>query len=347
MAGKIKGCGALKDRLTAAGVAAISVPGRYPDGGGLFLQVDATGAKRWLQRIMFRGRRHDMGLGPVDLVTLADARKAAKANKNLMRDGVDPIAEKTRAKGVPSFMEACQHVIAIKSEELRNAKHLNQWRSTLATYADPVFGHRKVSEVSKDDVVRALQPIWVDKTETATRLRGRIEAVLDWSTAKGYRAGDNPARWDGNLEFFLPAPSKVAKKSHHPAVPVEEMPRWWKNIRHRSAMSAAALSFMALTWARSGEIRGMTWAEVDMDAALWIVPAARMKAGKEHRTPLTADAIAILTRLPRTSSPFVFQAARGGMLSDMSLSMLMRRQTEMACVDTPACASDFVISMIK
>ena len=336
MVGKLKGSVHTKDRLTAAGVAAFKVPGRYPDGGGLFLQVDATGSKRWIQRIMFRGRRHDIGLGPVDLVSLAEARKAAKVNKELTRKGVDPLEEKSRAKGIPTFAEAAKVVIEIKAKGLKNEKHVDQWRNTLATYAEPVFGHRRLNEIDQQDVLRALEPIWVEKTETATRVRARIEAILDWATVSKFRTGDNPARWENNLEFLLPAPSKVAKKDHHPAVPVPQMPRWWKDISGRPGMASKALRFVALTWARSGEVRGMTWDEVDLATAMWVVPASRMKAEKEHRTPLTADAVALLNSLARTSSPYVFPAARGGMLSDMALSMMMRRMNDMADIDAQA-----------
>ena len=336
MAGKQKGSIHTKDRLTAAGVAAFKLPGRYPDGGGVFLQVDASGSKRWIQRIMFRGRRHDIGLGPIDLVSLADARKAAKVNKELTRKGVDPLAEKERAKGIPTFSEAAKLVIEIKAKGLKNAKHVDQWRNTLATYAEPVFGHRRVNEIDQQDVVRALQPIWVEKTETANRLRGRIEAILDWATVSKFRAGDNPARWNGNLEFLLPAPSKVAKKAHHPSVRVAEMPRWWRDVSRRPGMASKALRFVALTWARSGEVRGMTWDEVDLEGARWDVPAERMKAKKAYCAPLTADAVALLQSLPRTSSPYVFPADRGGMLSDMALSMLMRRVNDIAEGDAMA-----------
>ncbi len=336
MAGKQKGIAHTKDRLTAAGVAALKLQGRYPDGGGLFLQVDATSSKRWIQRIMFRGRRHDLGLGPADLVTLAEARKAARLNKELMRKGVDPLAEKSRAKGIPTFAEAAGMVIEIKAKELRNAKHLDQWRSTIVTYANPFFGNRMVNEIDRQDVLRALQPIWVEKTETATRLRGRIETILDWATVSGFRSGDNPARWGGNLEHLLPAPNKVAKKAHHPSIPVAEMPRWWKDISGRPGMASKALRFVALTWARSGEVRGMTWDEVDLERARWDVPAERMKARKAYCAPLTADAVALLKSLPRTSSAYVFPAAQGGMLSDMALSMLMRRMNDMADIDALA-----------
>jgi integrase len=330
MPGKLKGKGHAKNRLSAAFVAAAKEPGRYLDGQGLFLQVDATGGRRWLQRLMVRGRRHDIGIGPADLVTLAEARKMASGNKELARKGIDPMTDRERAKGIPTFDEAAAQVIELKSKELRNPKHVMQWRSTIATYASPAFGNRKVSEVDQYDVLRALEPIWEGKTETATRLRGRIETILDWSAVKGYRSGLNPALWKGNLEFLLPSPSKVAVKEHHPAVHVDEMPYWWAHLVRARGMAARALEMIALTWCRSGEVRGMTWAEVDLKTGMWIIPASRMKAGREHRVPLVPDALALLRSLPRTSSPFVFHAERGGALSDMALSMAMRRMHKMA-----------------
>lgn len=330
MPGKVKGKGHTKDKLSAAFVASVTEPGRYLDGAGLFLQVDATGGKRWLQRLMVAGRRHDIGIGPVDLVTLSEARKAARSNKEMARRGIDPMTEREKAKGIPTFDEAAAQVIDLKAKELSNPKHLMQWRSTIAAYASPAFGNRKVSEVDRHDVLRALKPIWEGKTETATRLRGRIETILDWAEVSGHRSGLNPARWKGNLEHLLPSPTRVAVKEHHPAVPVEDMPAWWAQLVRRHGMAARALEMIALTWCRSGEVRGMTWAEVDLAAGMWVIPASRMKAGREHRVPLVPEAVALLQRLPRTSSAFVFHAERGGALSDMALSMAMRRMHDLA-----------------
>ncbi|MDP3264219.1 MAG: tyrosine-type recombinase/integrase [Tabrizicola sp.] len=333
MAGKVKGSGHVKDKLSAAFVASVTSPGRYLDGAGLFLQVDATGGKRWLQRLMVNGRRHDLGIGPADLVTLAEARKLARANKEMARRGIDPITDREKAKGTPTFDEAAAQVIDLKAKELSNPKHLMQWRNTTASYASPAFGNRKVSDLDRQDVLRALKPIWESKTETATRLRGRIETILDWAEVSGYRSGPNPARWAGNLEHLLPSPSKVAKKEHHPAVPVDEMPRWWDHLVRVRGMAPQALKMVTLTWCRSKEVRGMTWGEVDLTAGMWVIPADRMKAKREHRVPLVPDAVALLKKIPRTSSPFVFHAVRGGALSDMALSMSMRRLHEVAEAD--------------
>jgi integrase len=188
-------------------------------------------------------------------------------------------------------VEACEAVIAKKAKELQNAKHLDQWRNTLASYAAPVFGRRKVSDITRDDVLRALEPIWIDKTETATRLRGRIEYVLDWATVAGQRTGDNPAMWKGGLEHLLPSPSNVATKGHHPALAVGDATRWWYEMPFADGLAARALQFLALTWARSGEVRGATWSEIDLDRGVWIIPASRMKAEREHWVPLSPVAV--------------------------------------------------------
>ncbi len=326
MLGKIKGKAHLKDRLSAAFVASVKVPRRYQDGGGLFLQVDATGAKRWGQRLMVRGKRHDLGIGPLDLVSLAKARELARGNRELARKGVDPMAERARARGIPTFDQAAEKVLETKAKELRNRKHLDQWRNTLATYAAPFLGHRKVNEINRQDVLRALEPIWTTKTETASRLRGRIETVLDWAAVAGHRTGDNPARWAGGLEHLLPSPAKVATKGHHPAVAVDDAPRWWYAMTYRDGIAARALQFAALTWARSGEVRGATWAEIDLERDLWIIPASRMKKEREHRVLLSPVAVALLKTLPRLDgNPLVFPAPRGGQLSDMTLSACMKR----------------------
>ena len=317
--------------LTAALVRSVQEPGKYHDGGGLglFLRVDPNGARFWVQRVTIRGKRRELGLGSPPLVPLAEAREKATANKRLARDGGDPLAEKRKARDVLTFGQAVDRYLEHKLSEFRNDKHRKQWRSTLDTYAAPVLGARPVAEIETRDVLRVLQPIWSDKTETASRLRGRIEAVLSWATVAGHRAGDNPARWGGNLSELLAKPGKVAKATNHAALSLADAPRWWADLAKREGMAARALQFLAMTVARSGEVRGMTWAEVDLDKALWIVPAARMKAGREHRVPLTREAVELLQALPRMAgSPYVFFAPQGGMLSDMTLSAVMRRMQE-------------------
>ncbi|MCT8330912.1 tyrosine-type recombinase/integrase [Albidovulum sediminis] len=334
MAGKSKG--AHKDKqLSAAFVRSVTEPGTYIDGNGLMLKVDKSGAKRWVQRLMVSGARVDMGLGPVSLVSLADARAKALDNRRVARSGGDPRPEKVAV--APSFTEAMEKVLARKEAEFSNAKHRLQWRSTLETYALPIIGRMKLSDIEPSDILRVLSQevdgeggsLWQARTETATRLRRRIEAVLSWATVAGHRSGDNPARWKGNLDHMLPAPSKISETIHHPALKLSDAQRWWRQLTRREGMAALALSFLALTWARSGEVRAMEWDEVDLDKAMWVVPARKMKMGREHRVPLPSQAVDLLKKVPREGdSPLVFPAPRGGLLSDMSLSACMRRMHE-------------------
>ena len=317
--------------LTAAKVNSEKAPGKYHDGGGtgLFLRIDPNGARFWIQRITIRGKRREIGLGSPPKVKLADARELANENKRLARAGGDPIAAKRKSQDVLTFSAAMAEYLAGKQAEFSSEKHAKQWEATLQAYAVPKLGDKLVADIDTQDVLRVLKPIWEDKTETASRLRGRIEAVLSWATVSGHRAGDNPARWKGNLAELLPKPGKVADKGNQPALALADVPRWWRDLERRDGMAARALQFAAMTAARSGEIRGMTWAEVDLDRGLWTVPADRMKAGREHRVPLTAEAVALLKGLPRmVGSAIVFFAPRGGMLSDMTISAVMRRMQE-------------------
>ncbi|WP_412505790.1 tyrosine-type recombinase/integrase [Roseovarius sp. SYSU LYC5161] len=289
---------------------------------GLLLQVTPTGARSWLLRITVKGKRRQIGLGSYPDVTLAQARERARGVKDMIWQGIDPLAEKRRL----TFSQAMEKTLEARTAEFRNEKHKKQWRSTLDAYAVPVLGDMAVSDIGVSDVLRVLEPIWATKTETASRLRGRIEAVLSWATVGGHRTGDNPARWRGNLDAVLPKPGKVAKVKHNPALSLADAADWFTDLRKRDGMATRALEFVALTAARSGEVRGATWAEIDLDAAVWIIPAERMKAGKEHRVPLTQEAVALLKALPRMKgSDYVFPAARGGALSDMALSACMKR----------------------
>lgn len=312
--------------LTDRGIKAKAEPGMYADGNGLYLKIEKSGAKRWVQRLVIRGRRTDLGLGSVSLVSLAAARAQALENRKIARAGGDPVQEQRSADAVPSFDAAVERYLEIKLAEFRNDKHRKQWRSSLNRYASPIIGSLKVSDITLRDVLRVLEPIWAEKTETASRIRGRIEAVLAWATVAGHREGENAARWKGNLDQMLAKPSKVAKTGNFSALSPDDAARWWGDLQRRSGMAAQALQFLTLTVARSGEVRGMTWDEVDLEKALWTVPAQRMKAGREHRVPLTGAALSLLMLLPRMkASPYVFFAPRGGMLSDMSISAVMRR----------------------
>lgn len=289
---------------------------------GLHLQVTPTNARSWLLRVTIKGKRRQIGLGAFPDVTLAQARERARGVKDQIWNGIDPLAEKRRL----TFAQAMEKTLDARMAEFRNEKHKKQWRSTLDNYAIPVLGNMAVSDIDVSDVLRVLEPIWTTKTETASRLRGRIEAVLSWATVGGHRTGDNPARWRGNLDAVLPKPSKVSKVRHNPALSLKDAPEWFADLRKRDGMATRALEFVALTGARSGEVRGATWDEIDLESGMWIIPADRMKAGKEHRVPLTQEAITLLKALPQIEgSPYVFPAALGGALSDMSLSACMRR----------------------
>lgn len=301
---------------------------------GLIMQITPNGGRTWLLRVHVGGRRREIGLGGFPDVTLAGARERAREAKDKIRNGIDPVEERraaraalvaARGRGL-TFTDAVDRYLAAKLEAFRNAKHRQQWRNTLETYAMPELGKMLAHDIAVQDVLRVLEPIWQTKTETASRLRGRIEAVLSWATVAGHRTGDNPARWAGNLKELLPAPSKVAKEGNHPAIQIADAPRWFAALRKRDGMGSRALEFTALTAARSQEVRGVRWDEIDLDAAMWVVPAARMKMEREHRVPLTADALEMLLALPRfEGNPLVFPAPRGGEMSDMTLSATMKR----------------------
>ncbi|MBI1417970.1 MAG: DUF4102 domain-containing protein [Limimaricola sp.] len=319
------------NRLTAALVRNVKEPGKYHDGGGsgLYLRVEKNGAKFWVQRITFGGRRRELGMGSPPVVTLAMARDKAIDNRRLILAGGDPLRQKWDTKTRSTFAEVVESYLTAKLGEFKNEKHRKQWRSTLDSYAIPVLGRESIHNIQVKDVLGVLEPIWTTKTETASRLRQRIEAVFSWAIASEIRQGDNPARWKGNLSEMLPKPGKLTKGAHFPALALADAPRWWRALLKRDGMAAKALQFACLTASRSGEVRGMIWGEVDLDKALWIIPAERMKAGREHREPLSAPAVELLRRLPRlVHSPYVFFAPQGGMLSDMSVSAVMRRMQE-------------------
>lgn len=299
--------------------------GRHGDGRGLFLYVKASGARSWVLRYQTHGRRHDLGLGAYPDVTLAIAREKALEARQLIAAGGDPIAAKRQAKP-KTFKDAALELIESKRHGWKNAKHAAQWTSTLETYVFPKLGPMQVVNVTTADVVGALKPIWSLKPETANRVRQRIEAVLDYASALGIREGDNPARWRGHLDHLLPKPKKVRAVKHHPALPHADIADFMADLSNRTGVAANALAFTILTAARSGETRGMLWSEIDLENKIWTVPAQRMKAGKEHRVPLTPETIALLG--PRRSDDelvFESQAKLGKPISDMSMTAVLRR----------------------
>lgn len=313
-------------------------PGMYSVGGvaGLYFRVTPAGTCNWILRANINGKRCDMGLGGFPDVGLADARKRAKEEREKIDNGVDRIAERRTVRSDKAAervaaltFEQCAHkYIDAKSPEWKNAKHLGQWRTTLEMYAFPVLGKVLVRDVAQPQVLQVLEPIWHTKTETAKRLRGRIENILDWAAARGFRAkSDNPARWRGHLDMLLAAPKKIAKPVHHPALPYTEVGEFMVELSAREGISALALRFCIFTAVRSGEVRGCTWDEIDLRSKLWVIPAKRMKAGREHRVPLSTDAIAILKTMKEISSTgLVFPSAREDRpLSDMSLTAVLRR----------------------
>jgi integrase len=323
-------------------VSRLTSPGLHFVGGvaGLALQVLPSGGRSWILRLTVGKKRRDMGLGGYPDVPLADARAAARAAREKARGGVDPIEEGRAARSklaasqaaAQTFKECAEKYIAGKQSEWSNKKHGQQWSNTLATYAYPVMGSLLVSDIGLAHVLKAVEPIWQTKTETASRVRNRIELVLDWATAHGHREGLNPARWRGHLDKLLARPSKVAKVEHHAALQLTEMGEFMKRLRGQAGMGARALQFAILTAARSGEVRGATWSEIDLKTGMWKVSADRMKADREHRVPLSAAALELLRSTPKMEgSEFVFPAPLGGQLSDMTLSAVLRRM-EVAAV---------------
>ena len=307
----------------------------YPDGGGLYLQITESGAKSWSFRFMLNGRAREMGLGPLHAVPLADARAKAAECRKLRYEGIDPIearkVERDKARLAAaralSFDDAAEAYIKAHQAGWRNAKHVDQWRNTLNTYAGPAFGKLPVQDVDVSLVMRALEPIWTTKTETASRVRGRIEAVLDWAAVRGYRRGENPARWRGHLENLLPRRARVQKVRHHAALPYNEVGAFMEPLRQQEGVAASALELLILTATRTSETIGARWSEIDFDNECWTIPAERMKAGREHRVPLSAPALALLNRRSQgRRDDFVFPGGKTGKpLSNMALLALLGR----------------------
>ena len=324
---------AMAGKLTAMKVRALTRPGRYGDGNGLWLQVRDANRRSWLFRYKLNGRARAMGLGAITDVSLAEAREAAEVCRKLLREGIDPVerrrAERTKAVApdAPTFREVAEGYIAAHSAGWRNAKHRQQWGNTLATYAFPVIGDLAITAVDIGGVMRVLEPLWHKKTETASRLRGRIESVLDYATARGWRTGENPARWRGHLQKLLPARSKVQRIQHHAALPWRQIGAFMAELRQHDGIAARALEFAILTAARTGEVMGARWQEIDGD--VWTVPGERMKAGREHRVPLSAAALEVLRAIEAArgaAGAWMFPGGKTGRpLSSMAFLMLLRR----------------------
>ncbi|MFC4296188.1 tyrosine-type recombinase/integrase [Novosphingobium tardum] len=321
--------------LSALAVQRLKEPGRYAVGGvdGLHLRIVGD-SRAWVLRIKIGNRRCDIGLGPYPEVSLADARDAARDHRKKVRDGIDPLQERQQARAAlrveraksKTFKDCAEAYVEAHKAGWKNDKHVKQWSATLETYAYPKLGALPVAAIDTGLIQDVLRPIWGVKTETASRLRGRIESVLDWAKVNGYREGENPARWRGHLDKLLPARNKVQKVEHHAALPYAEVGAFMADLRKRDGISARALEFSVLCASRSGEVRNATWAEFDLVGKVWTVPGDRMKAGKEHRIPLSDAAVALLKALPRVKgSDYVFPAPRGGVLSDMALTAVLKR----------------------
>jgi len=334
MAGRVAGMSEVKVLSVKEIEKRAKTAGTHAVGGcrGLYLQCK-NGGISWILRIMIDGRRREIGLGPYPTLTLENARYKGMDLRRQILAGIDPLAEKQRekqerkiavAKAI-TFAECADAYLDAHETSWKNAKHRNQWRNTLTTYAFSIFGDLPVSAIDTALVMKCLEPIWHNKTETASRLRGRIEQVLDWATVRGFRAGENPTRWKGHLDKLLPAKNKIAKAVHHAALPYAEIGAFMVDLATMEGIGARALEFSILTAARSGEVRGATWAEIDMQARIWVIPAERMKMKREHRVPLSARALELLTAMPRISGADLAFPGTKGQMSDMTLTAVLRR----------------------
>ena len=317
------------EKLTARGVQAIQAPGLHADGDGLYLKVTASGARSWVYRYQLRKQRRAMGLGSLDTCSLATARQRANDARQLVADGVDPIeARKRQAVPLPdrAFRAMAKAYVTAMTQGWKNAKHAKQWGSTLDRYVYPTIGKVDVADVDTDHVLAILSPIWTAKPETASRVRGRIEAVLDYARARGWRMAENPARWRGHLSTMLPARAKVRPVRHFPAMPYLELPAWWPRLQVQSGIGARALELAILTVVRSDNVRTMTWPEIDFDQRTWTIPADKMKSPRNHRVPLSDPAIDLLRKMwTIRTGDLVFPGRRKARpMSDMTMLSVLR-----------------------
>ncbi|NQW11057.1 MAG: integrase arm-type DNA-binding domain-containing protein [Alphaproteobacteria bacterium] len=323
--------------LSARQVQTMKRPGMFADGNGLYLQITRSGGKTWVFRFTMDGKRRDMGLGSAGIVTLAEARQKALDAKKRVVAGIDPIearrsvaaAQAVEIARTMTFQQCASAYIEAMRSGWKSEKHAGQWTATLETYAFPTIGALPVGSVDTNLVVQVLEPLWNTKTETASRLRGRIESVLNYAKVRGYRDGENPARWRGHLDHILPAKSDVMQVQHHPALPYAEMPAFWQSLQAQQGLGARALELAILTAGRTGEVLGAAWTEIDLETKMWTVPAHRMKVKVEHRVPISDPAGDLLRRLRevrRTGCELVFEGqSKGRPLSNMAMTMVLRR----------------------
>ena len=322
------------NKLTVKSIDKLTRPGAYADGGGLYVQIRSTGTKSWVFRYMLNLRRREMGLGSLRAISLAQAREKAAACRRALATGLDPIDERdaqrvqraAEAARTLTFAQCAERFIAAHEVGWRNEKHAAQWRSTLETYCGPVFGAILIEQVDTVLVLKALEPIWSAKPETATRVRSRIERVLDWARVRGHRSGENPARWRGHLDKLLPTLGKKKRVKHHPALPFRDLAAFIGKLRQQDGLAPRALELLILTASRTNEVISARWPEFDLQHAIWTIPAERMKAHREHRVPLSAPAVKLLRSLPRIrGNPHVFPGAANKALSNMALLEVLRR----------------------
>jgi integrase len=322
-------------RLTTKEVLNKKKSGYYCDGAGLYLQISDWGTKSWIFRYGFNGKDRHMGLGPLHIVSLAEARMLATECRKLLLRKIDPIvardAEHARqaleAARSMTFLECAAAYIKTHRSSWKNAKHADQWTNTIHTYCGPIMGNIPVQAIDTALIMAVLEPIWKEKAETASRLRGRMESILDWATVSGYRQGDNPARWRGHLDHLLPSFKKKLRIKHHAALPFEQMGEFMAALRAQEGVAASALEFLILTAARTGETIGARWDEIDLEAEVWTIPASRMKASVEHRVPLSQRATQIIQSMKEIKqSDYVFPGQKEGKpLSNMAMLELLKR----------------------
>ena len=318
----------MTSRLTANFVKNVKIAGKYYDGGGhgLCLRVDKKGYKRWVQRIRIGGRQRDLGLGSPPLVSLADARSKALENKRTVINGGNPCNPRSGNPRQITFSEAIKLRFDKQAAEFGSLKHEKQWLSNLRRYVEPSLGRRYVDEITKHDVIAVLQPIWLTKNATARKIQQQIQSIFSTCKVSGYVSGDNPAEWRDNLSELLPNPSKIRTAQHHPALQRKDASRWWTELQTRDGNGALALQFLTLTCVRSGDVRGMKWSEIDFDEKMWVAPRERRKTDQDLRTPLSSHMMDVLNRLSaHNRAEIVFVNSKGKMLSDMTLSALMKR----------------------
>jgi len=323
------------NRLSTLKVSNLKRKGLHADGGGLYLRISDSGTKAWIFRFGENGKLHDMGLGALHTISLAEAREMATECRKLRLQGIDPIIHRRASRAgrrasdakAMTFRQCADAYMASHEDAWRNAIHRNQWRRSLVTHAYPLLGELPVAAIDTGLVMKVIEPLWKGKTETASRVRGRIESILDWAKVRGFREGENPARWRGHLDHLLPARTRVRRVQHFAALPYAQIADFMAALRQQSHIGARALEFTILTAARTEQTLGAMWSEIDLGARVWTIPPERMKSGKEHKVPLNIPALALLNSMAAIRhSEFVFPGTRGGPIYARAMAMALGRQ---------------------